>query len=181
MKHFLFFFLIIAIIGCKGPEPRKPVKVKSGSILHKSVERNKDLLAKEEKQIMEIIKNDSMNTYISSGIGSWYHYISKNNDSDYYPQTDDLVFLEYNVISLGNESIYSKEHIGTITYKVDKQDLFPGLRNSIKLLKENESATFLFPSSLAYGYHGDNNKIGVNIPIKSTITILKIDKQKDNN
>ncbi|MBC8768036.1 gliding motility-associated peptidyl-prolyl isomerase GldI [Arenibacter sp. BSSL-BM3] len=181
MKHFLFFFLIIALVSCGGPEPRKPVKVKTGSILQKSVERNKDLLAKEEKQIMEIIKNDSTNTYFSSGIGSWYHYISQNNDSNYYPQTDDLVIMEYNVVSFSNDTIYSKEQIGTITYKVDKQDLFPGLRNSIKLLKENESAKFLFPSSLAYGYHGDNNKIGVNIPIKSTITILKIDKQKDNN
>ena len=181
MKHFLYFFLIISIIGCKGPEPRKPIKVKTGSVLQNSVERNKDLLAKEEKQIMEIIKNDSLNTYFSSGIGSWYHYISKNEESDYYPQTDDLVFMEYNVTSFANDTIYSMADIGTVTYKVDKQDLFPGLRNSIKLLKENESATFLFPSSLAYGYHGDSNKIGINIPIKSTITILKIDKQKDNN
>jgi len=181
MKHFLYFFLIIAIIGCKGPEPRKPIKVKTGSVLQNSVERNKDLLAKEEKQIMEIIKTDSVNTYFSSGIGSWYHYINKNEESDYYPQTDDLVLMEYNVISFGNDTIYSKADIGTVTYKVDKQDLFPGLRNSVKLMKENESATFLFPSSLAYGYHGDINKIGINIPIKSTITILKIDKQKDNN
>lgn len=181
MKHLIFLLLIMAITGCNGPEPRKPVKVKTGSILQKSVERNKDLLAKEEKQIMAIIKNDSLNTYFSSGIGSWYHYVNKNDQSDYYPKTDDLVTLEYNILSLANDTIYSKESIGTITYKVDKQDLFPGLRNSIKLLKENESATFLFPSSLSYGYHGDNNKIGVNVPIKSTITILNIDKQKDNN
>ncbi|ASO08231.1 gliding motility-associated peptidyl-prolyl isomerase [Arenibacter algicola] len=181
MKHLILLLLIIACSSCNGPEPRKPVKVKTGSILQKSVERNKDLLAKEEKQIMEIIKNDSLNTYFSSGIGSWYHYIEKNDQTDYYPKTDDLVTLQYNVMTFGNDTIYSKESIGTITYKVDKQDLFPGLRNSIKLLKEKESATFLFPSSLSYGYHGDNNKIGVNVPIKSTITILNIDKQKDNN
>tara|TARA_R100000935_G_scaffold58897_1_gene99260 strand:- start:9911 stop:10456 length:546 start_codon:yes stop_codon:yes gene_type:complete len=181
MKHLILLLLIIACSSCNGPEPRKPVKVKTGSILQKSVERNKDLLAKEEKQIMDIIKNDSLNTYFSSGIGSWYHYIKKNDQTDYYPKTDDLVTLQYNVMTFGNDTIYSKESIGTITYKVDKQDLFPGLRNSIKLLKEKESATFLFPSSLSYGYHGDNNKIGVNVPIKSTITILNIDKQKDNN
>ncbi len=181
MKQLILLLLIIACSSCNGPEPRKPVKVKTGSILQKSVERNKDLLAKEEKQIMEIIKNDSLNTYFSSGIGSWYYYIEKNDQTDYYPKTDDLVTLQYNVMTFGNDTIYSKESIGNITYKVDKQDLFPGLRNSIKLLKEKESATFLFPSSLSYGYHGDNNKIGVNVPIKSTITILNIDKQKDNN
>ncbi|MEQ8219737.1 MAG: gliding motility-associated peptidyl-prolyl isomerase GldI [Arenibacter sp.] len=181
MKHLILLLLILAFSSCNGPEPRKPVKVKTGSILQKSVERNKDLLAKEEKQIMEIIKNDSLNTYFSSGIGSWYHYMVKNDQTDYLPKTDDLVTLQYNVMTFNNDTIYSKENIGTITYKVDKQDLFPGLRNSIKLLKEKESATFLFPSSLSYGYHGDNNKIGVNVPIKSTITILNIDKQKDNN
>ncbi|SHF93058.1 peptidyl-prolyl isomerase, gliding motility-associated [Arenibacter palladensis] len=181
MKNLIFLLLIIAFFSCNGPEPRKPVKVKTGSILQKSVERNKDLLAKEEKQIMEIIKNDSLNTYFSSGIGSWYHYISKSDQTDYYPKTDDLVTLQYNVMTFNNDTIYSTEDIGTITYKVDKQDLFPGLRNSVKLLKEKESATFLFPSSLSYGYHGDNNKIGVNVPIKSTITILNIDKQKENN
>ncbi len=181
MKHLLSLLLVIAFSSCKGPEPRKPVKVKSGSILQKSVERNKDLLAKEEEQIMAIIKNDSMNTYFSSGIGSWYHYIAENDQADYYPKTDDLVTLQYNVMTFNNDTIYSKDEIGTITYKVDKQDLFPGLRNSIKLLKEKESATFLFPSSLSYGYHGDNNKIGVNVPIKSTITIFNIDKQKENN
>lgn len=181
MKHLIYLLLIIALSNCKGPEPRRPVKVKTGSILQKSVERNKDLLAKEEKQIMEIIKNDSLNTYFSSGNGSWYHYIYKNDQTDYRPKTDDLVTLQYNVMTFNNDTIYSKENIGTITYKVDKQDLFPGLRNSIKLLKEKESATFLYPSSLSYGYHGDNNKIGVNVPIKSTITILNIEKQKDNN
>ncbi len=181
MKNLIFLLLIIAFFSCNGPEPRKPVKVKTGSILQKSVERNKDLLAKEEKQIMEIIKNDSLNTYFSSGIGSWYNYINKSDQTDYYPKTDDLVTLQYNVMTFNNDTIYSKEDIGTITYKVDKQDLFPGLRNSVKLLKETESATFLFPSSLSYGYHGDNNKIGVNVPIKSTITILNIDKQKENN
>ena len=62
---------------------------------------------------------------------------------------------------------------------VSKLDLFPGLRNSVPLLKENETATFLFPSSLAYGYHGDNDKIGTNVPLKSTLTILKIEKQED--
>jgi len=181
MRQLLFLFLITALVSCGGPEARKPIKVKTGSVLQKSVERNKDLLAKEEKQIMEIIKNDSINTYLSSGIGSWYHYINKNDQADYYPKPDDLVTLQYNVTTFNNDTIYSNDEIGTISYKVDKQELFPGLRNSIKLLKENESATFLFPSSLSYGYHGDNNKIGVNVPIKSTITILKIDKQKDNN
>ena len=78
-----------------------------------------------------------------------------------------------------NDTLYSNEDIGIIKYKVDKQELFQGLRNSVKLLKENETATFLFPSSLAYGYHGDDKKIGVSVPIRVTISLLEIEKQND--
>jgi FKBP-type peptidyl-prolyl cis-trans isomerase len=63
--------------------------------------------------------------------------------------------------------------------KEDKDVLFPGLRNSVKILKETETATFLFPSSIAYGYPGDKGSIGANVPIKSTITLLQIEKQQD--
>ena len=90
-----------------------------------------------------------------------------------------MVF-NYDILTLDNDTIYSKEDIGIVTYKVDKQELFQGLRDAIKILKVNERATFLFPSSIAFGYHGDENKIGSNVPIKSTITILQIEKQQDN-
>jgi len=83
-------------------------------------------------------------------------------------------------MSFDNETIYKHDEIGVIQYKVDKQELFPGLRNSVKLLKENETATFLYPSSLAFGYQGDNDRIGVNIPVRSTITVFKIEEPQDN-
>ncbi|GGW31146.1 gliding motility-associated peptidyl-prolyl isomerase GldI [Arenibacter certesii] len=179
MRKFYYLFLLAIIAQCGVPEARRPIKVKTGSILKESVERNKALLKQEEEQIQKIIAADSNNTYLASGGGTWYHYISKNNESDYHPKPDDVVTMEYNIVSMENDTIYTKQEIGTITYNVDKQQLFPGLRNSVKLLKEGESATFLIPSSLAYGYHGDKNKIGTNVPIKTTITIIKIDKSQN--
>ncbi|NNE76932.1 MAG: gliding motility-associated peptidyl-prolyl isomerase GldI, partial [Pricia sp.] len=162
------------------PEPRRPVKVKSGSFFKESVERSKQLLASEEKKIQEIIKNDTAHEYTHSASGSWYHYNVKIDETEYLPQPDDLVTLTYNIVDLENDTLYSKDDIGVLTYKVDKQELFPGLRNSVKLLKEGETATFLFPSSMVYGYHGDNKKIGINVPVKSTLSILKIEKQTEN-
>ncbi|NKI27701.1 gliding motility-associated peptidyl-prolyl isomerase GldI [Arenibacter sp. 6A1] len=180
MKHLLFFTFLIVIIGCSETEARRPVKVKTGNILQQSVERNKNLLAIEEAMMQKIIAQDSLNTYFSSGGGSWYYYVNKNDQADYFPQTDDLVSLQYNLVSFENDTIYTQQDIGIITYKVDKQELFPGLRTAVKLLKENETATFLIPSSLGYGYHGDNDQIGINIPLKATVSILKIDKQSTN-
>ena len=179
MKKIWYLLFCLGIIACQGPEPRRPVKVNTGSFMKESAERSKKLLAQEEQFIQTIITNDSLNTYLNSSSGSWYYYNNKIEASSPTPEPDDLVTMTYNVLSFEKDTIYSAEEIGTIKYKVDKQELFPGLRNAVKLLKEGETATFLFPSSLAYGYHGDNNKIGTNVPVKSTISIFKIEQEKD--
>lgn len=176
MKYLVFLFGLILIIGCGGPEPRRPVKVKSSKIFGGNLERNKKLLATEEKLIQAIIAKDSLRLYEESTSGSWFFYQKKNDSTSHKVSPDDLVTMTYNLMSLNNDTIYSHDDIGVITYKVDKQELFLGLREGVKLLKEKETATFLFPSSLAYGYQGDNDRIGINVPLKSTVTILKIEK-----
>ena len=180
MRYHLLLVLFLSFLSCGGPEPRKPIKVKTGSFIRESVERNKKLLAEEEELIRKLIEQDTLNEYQSTASGSWFYYNTKIESEADLPEADDLVTLTYNILSFHNDTIYSTEEIGIIEYKVDKQELFPGLRNSIKLLKENEVATFLFPSSLAFGYHGDNQKIGTNVPLKATISVLKIEKQQDN-
>ncbi len=179
MKRISVLLLLMGLMACQGPEPRKPVKVNSGSFIKESVERNKKLLAFEEQLIQEIIQKDSLHTYIPTSDGSWYYYDLKNEVATYTPQTDDLVRFTYSLSNFNNDTIYSAQDIGLQSYKVDKQDLFPGLRSSLKLLKESEKATFLFPSSLAYGYLGDQNKIGVNVPLKASITVIAIEKNNN--
>ncbi len=179
MRYKLIILLFLCFASCSGPEPRRPKETKNLHSINATVERGKALLAHEQKIIQEIIKKDSLHLYEHSASGSWYYYQSVNDTASYFPKPDDLVTMTYNLMSFENDTIYSQEEIGIVIYKVDKQELFPGLRNSVKLLKENETATFLYPSSMAYGYLGDKNRIGVNVPLKSTLTILKIQKQKD--
>ncbi|MAU72643.1 MAG: gliding motility-associated peptidyl-prolyl isomerase GldI [Pseudozobellia sp.] len=181
MKNCILLLLTaIFFVNCGGPEPRKPVKVTSGSFFKESVERNKELLAQEEKAMQKLIERDSANEYVHSSTGSWYYYETRNEQDEYTPQPDDLVSLTYALMTFEGDTIYSQDEIGVFQYKVDKQELFPGLRNSVKLLKEGETAVFLFPSSLGFGYHGDNNKIGVNVPLKARVTLLKIEEQHEN-
>jgi len=181
MRRFFILLLTLSlVVGCGGPEPRRPVKVKSSTYFGGDIERNKKLLAAEELMIQEYMANDSLRLYEPTASGSWYFYQKTNENSDYTPRPDDLVTMTYNIMGFNNDTIYSHEDIGIVKYKVDKQELFQGLRNSVKILKENETATFLYPSSLAYGYQGDGDRIGVNIPVRSTITLLKIEKQEDN-
>ena len=57
------------------------------------------------------------------------------------------------------------------TYYVDKENIMMGLRDGIKLMKKGEKVTFLFPSHMGYGYHGDDRRIGHNQPLMTTITL----------
>ena len=179
MKKLIFILTLLFFVSCSGPDARRPIQVKTGSFIKESAERNKQLLAKEEALIQSIIKKDTLHKYQKSTNASWYFYEKENKEATYFPKEDDLVTMTYNLTDFENDTIYSNNEIGILKYKVDKQKLFVGLRNSVKLLKEGETATFLFPSSLGYGYLGDKNKIGANVPLKATISILEIEKNKD--
>lgn len=168
----LLIFLLFT--ACGEPEPRRPVKVKSGSFFKESVERNKKLLAQEEKIINDIIEKDTTNVYSVSPNGFWYYFEKKNDSSRYTPKTDDQILFSYNLTSLDDQLFYSMEDIGPTSYTVDKEQLFPGLQNAVKLLKINERATFLFPSLQAYGYLGDGKSIGPRTPLKATIELHTI-------
>lgn len=175
--HLLLLALFFLVVGCSQPKPRKPVSVKSGSFMSTSIERNKKLLSLEQARIDSIITKDSINQYHRSPNGYSYYYNKLDSTTTYRPKKGDVVKINYDIRSLDNQIIYSSEEIGMINFKIDKEDYFPGLRTAVKLLRQGETATFLFPSSLAYGYHGDDHKIGTNQPIKSTIHIIEIIQQ----
>jgi len=61
---------------------------------------------------------------------------------------------------------------------MEQEELFSGLREGLKLMKTGETITFLFPSQKAFGYYGDDNKIGINMPIVCEVTVNLITKNK---
>ncbi len=171
------FCLVVLLTSCKTPEARKPVNIKSGSFISKSIDRNKQLAAKEEARIQKIIKNDTVNNYIASETGFWYYYNKKDTIAGITPKFGDIVTFNYNIKDLSGNIIYSQQELDTISYRIDKQELFLGLREGIKLMKQGEMVTFLFPSYQAYGYYGDDYKIGTNIPLISEVKLNTITKE----
>lgn len=176
MKQLILISLIIAAFtACKSPEVRRPVTATSGSFIKESAERNKRLNEKERQDFEVLIKKDTANTYIVSDNGFWYYYNTKQEaDSLITPEFGDIVNFDYDVKDINARQIYTKEELKTQNYVMDKQELFSGLREGLKLMKAGETATFLFPSQKAYGYYGDENKIGTNIPLICRVTVNSI-------
>ena len=153
-----------------------PESVQSGSFLKESAERNRKLNTLERKHINNIIKSNPDKTYIASESGFWYYYDTKVESDTIQPQFGNIVDFDYNISNIDGEEIYSKINR---SYIIDKEELFTGLREGIKLLKPNETATFIFPSQKAFGYYGDDNKIGTNVPLICEVTLNTITQKND--
>ncbi|QSS97184.1 gliding motility-associated peptidyl-prolyl isomerase GldI [Psychroflexus sp. ALD_RP9] len=167
-------FIILLAFSCKTPEARKPISKSSDSFIKQSININKAVVKREESLIKAIIKKDSTRTYFASKNGFWYTYNKKNNTDTLKPGYGDEVEFNFNILSLDNDTIYSRSELGERALVIDKENIFSGLRQGLKLMKVNETVTFLFPSHKVYGYYGDNQRIGKNIPVKSVVTLNKI-------
>ena len=153
-------------------QARRPISQSSGTFLKESVERNKKLISGEEAKIDSIIKSDPNIKYIASNKGYWYRYDTKNTQDTLRPRKGDIAHFNYEIKDLDGNIIYSELELRPQTYYVDKeQKMIIGLRHGLKLMRKNETITFLFPSHMGYGYHGDNRRISHNQPLMYTVTL----------
>jgi len=168
----LLLLTAVFVLSCSQQKARRPISQSSGTFLRESAERNKKLIASEESKIDSIIKSNPDSNYLSSKKGYWYLYESKNDQDTLRPRKGDIAYYNYEIKDLRGNIIYSEVELKPQEYHVDKeQNIIIGLRNGIKLMHKKEKVTFLFPSHVAYGYHGDEKRIGANQPIICTVTL----------
>lgn len=176
-KYFVLFIASIAMVNCQQKEvAQKPISKSDESLIKSSVERNKELITDELVLIDNYIKADTKNTYSNNKQGFWYAYQHRNVKDSIRPVLGDQVQYTYEISTLTDSILYTKQNIGNLLYEVDKQDLLSVLKNSLKIMKKDETIKVLTPSSLAYGYLGDQNKISKNQPLIFTITLESITK-----
>ena len=162
----------VLLVSCKQHEDaRRPISSASGTFMKKSVDRNKKLIADEENAIKKIIRSNPKVKYYATRKGYWLSYDERNLNETQTPRKGDIAYFNLEVKDIKGNVIYSEADLGPQTYYVDKQDIMMGLRDGIKLMRKNETVTFLFPSHIAYGYHGDNKKIGPNESLICTVTL----------
>jgi len=178
--YIVCLFLLAA--ACKGPEARRPVQRSSGSFIKESAERNSLLYEAEKERIASIMAQDSTTKYLASDSGFWYFYNVQDTLLGATPQVGDAVTFTYDIKDLAGNTILSKSETGIQNYKIDQtnQELISGLRDGLKLMREGETVTFLFPSYKAFGYYGIENKLGTNVPVQSTVTLDTIIPSEEN-
>jgi gliding motility-associated peptidyl-prolyl isomerase len=169
---FMVLFAGLLLSGCSQQQARQPISRSSGTFLNESVIRNKKLVSEEEAKIDSIIKSDPNRKYIASDKGYWYRYDVRNYNDTLRPKKGDIANFNYELKDLDGNIIYSELELRPQEYHVDKeQKIIMGLRHGIKLMHKKETVTFLFPSHMGYGYHGDDRRIGHNQPLICTVTL----------
>ncbi|TDQ23791.1 gliding motility-associated peptidyl-prolyl isomerase GldI [Tenacibaculum caenipelagi] len=178
MKYRLLVFIsvIIVLVSCKEPEARRPKQQGTTNFYHEVVKKNKKLNALEKKYLEGLMALDTVNQYITSANGYWYTYVKKDTLNAKSPKFEDVVQIVYNITDIEGNIIYENKER---SYKVDKEDFIPALQDGIKLMKIGETITFVIPSYRAFGVTGDGNKIAVNQPIQSTLTLIDIKSKKE--
>lgn len=172
----LAFSLLILVItqGCKNIEARKPISQSTSSTTKASIESNRKLYAQEEKQIEKVIASQSQK-YERSAHGFYYSFINRIDSLTQKPRFGDQVTFEYDVVSLKGDTIYYKDELSPLTKSMEQEyGIFRGMREALKLMKTGESMDIYFPSYAAYGYYGDQDRIGTNVPFKSRVKLLGI-------
>jgi len=172
-KPYLFISLLL-LFSCNEQEARRPVVQKTTTILSETIVQNKKLVALENKAIERYIAQDTIKQYNVASYGFWYAYESKKPSETLTPKIGDVVEIAYNITDLYGNVFYAKDDLGIKKYTIDKEDFIPALQEGIKLMKIGETITFVIPSYRAYGLVGDENKIGINQTIKSTVTLISI-------
>lgn len=172
-KIFYIILVLVFMVSCSKSEPRKPIKRKTGSFMKESIDRNKKLNKLEEELLQIKMQNDSTNTYYTSANGFWYFYIKKDSLQTKLPIKGDEVIFSYEIRTLNDSILFSKQELGEKKYLVDKEELITGLQDGIKIMHEGEIITFLFPSHKAFGYTG-NERVYPNEPLIYTVHLKKI-------
>jgi len=175
-KRLLFYFLLglLSFVSCKEPVARMPIIRNTNADYKITINWNKALVALQDKAFMQFIKENPNKHYFNSNLGFWYAYIKQNKRTKYTPKPSDNLIYTYQIAAINGNIIYSYKDIGEQTYKVDKEQIISGLQKGLKLMHENDTIQFLFPSFLAYGVLGDRKKIKTNQPLIYTVYLKKI-------
>lgn len=170
--------VLLVLISCSEPEPRKPITHNSSvSFYEESIQLNRNILNKEMDAFKNIIQKDTLNSYISSPYGFWYFYNKQVDTNSKKAKKGDIVIINYTIKDLDNNILISKNELGSKgqesksdrLLKIDGEDFILGLHEGIKLMREGDVVTFLLPSSKAFGSTGLHNIIAPNQPL-----ILKV-------
>ena len=166
---YLIFMLLLAFISC-GEKPQKQAETLSKSEMKSSMEKaNRYLLNEEETDIENYIKRHGL-AMTSTGTGLRYQILKQGSERKI--GKGERVTLEYELHSIAGDLIYSSENEGVKDFVVGEGAVESGLDEAMTYLHWGDQAKLIIPFHLAYGLHGDDNRIPEYATLVYTIKVI---------
>ena len=108
---------------------------------------------------------------VRTGTGLRYQIIRQGDGKQI--ANGDVVSLDYELQSLKGEQIYSSDKEGVKTFKVGEGGVESGLNEAMAYLHYGDVAKLIIPFHLAYGLHGDDNRIPEYATLVYTIKVIE--------
>ena len=173
MKKFckyLILLLLVSVFSCE-EKPQEPTIPVSKNEMKNSMETaNRYLVNEEEEDIENYMKRHGLDM-VSTGTGLRYQILKRN--SDVRIEKGEEVTLEYELHSVAGDLLYSSEKDGLKSFVVGNGEVESGLDEAMTYLHRGDIAKLIIPNHLAYGLHGDEDRIPEYATLVYTIKVLE--------
>ena len=166
-SKYLVFMMLVVTVACN-ESPKKPVEVSKQEMKQSMETANRYLLNEEQEEIESYVSRHGLEMK-QTGTGLRYQVLKQGTGKQI--EKGDMVSLEYQLHSLKGDLIYSSENDGVKTFKVGDGSVETGLDEAVACLHYGDAAKLIIPYHLAYGLHGDDNRIPEYATLVYTIKI----------
>ena len=168
MRVFISLILLTVIFSC-GEE-------KSGNNKVSFTKHQVDSMVEDLEKKYNRMEEDRIRDYISrhepmrkTSSGFWY-VINSKNEQGREIKDGDLVKYSREISLCNSQQLYNDENI----LKIGQGHEISGMHAALKLLRQGEKATFIFPSFLAHGLLGDMEKVPPKSELIYKVEILDV-------
>ena len=166
---YLILMLLLAPFSCDNNEPKQQLSITKSDMKNSMEKANRYLLNEEEEDIENYVKRHDL-TMTSTGTGLRYQILKQGSEKKI--EKGEQVTLEYELHSIAGDLIYSSENDGVKSFVVGEGTVESGLDEAMTYLHRGDVAKLIIPFHLAYGLHGDDDKIPEYATLVYTIKII---------
>ena len=166
---YLILMLLLVLFSCDEKKPKQQLPVTKSEMKNSMEKANRYLLNEEEEDIENYVKRHGL-TMTSTGTGLRYQILKQGSEQRI--EKGERVTLEYELHSIAGDLIYSSENDGVKSFVVGEGAVESGLDEAMTYLHHGDVAKLIIPFHLAYGLHGDDDKIPEYATLVYTIKVI---------
>ena len=166
-------FILAILFSCR-QEPAREYPDRN-ELKEKLIEHNKRKANVEDKVIDNFVAENFPGAK-KSKTGLRYVIYPVGNNNSRMPANADRVIIDYDIESLNGTLLYSTRKEGAPEFfNIEYEDAPSGLHEGLQMMHLGDSAVFIMPSHLAYGFTGDQKIIGKNAILVYKVVLLEIE------